>query len=56
MKSLAERLRDEQCVHCDGGWVYWDDPETNEEIASRCKCRRADDDLDAHYTSLGRMD
>jgi hypothetical protein len=55
VKSLAERLRDGQCVHCDAGWIYFDG-EDGEEIAERCRCRRAVDDVDAHYTSLKRMD
>ena len=52
--SLAEKLRRGMCICCDGGWVYWDD-EDGEEVAERCRCRRADDDLDAHHTSLERM-
>ena len=54
-KSLAERLRDGECVHCDGGWIYWDDPETGEEIAERCRCQRANDNLDAHSSCFERL-
>ena len=55
MKSLAERLAAGECIHCDGGWLFWDD-EDGEEVAVRCECRRAGDDLDAHHTSLERME
>ncbi len=54
MKSLAERLRDGEFVHCDGGWIYFDDPETGEEVSARCKCRRVDD-VEMHATSLERL-
>ena len=53
-KSLAEKLAFGECVHCDAGWIYEEDEETGEEVASRCKCRRTDDDLDAHHSCLER--
>ena len=52
VKSLAEKLASGECIHCDGGWIYREDEETGEEIASRCKCRREHDDLDAHHSCL----
>ncbi len=55
MKSLAERLRDGECTACDGGWTYHEDEETGEEVAERCRCHRADDDLDAHASCFERL-
>ncbi len=53
--SLAEKLRRGECTACTAGWTYHEDEETGEEIASRCKCRRADDDLDAHAYCFERL-
>ncbi len=52
--SLAEKLRRGLCTACTAGWVYFDD-EDGEEVAERCRCRRAEDDLDAHASCFERL-